>query len=1017
MDKDTLLKALAGTLDANPHTRRESEQLLHVFEKQPGFTSYLLDLIVEDGVPLGIQISGAIFFKNRVSNYWLAPEDKAGSPVYIQAFEKSAIKEKLIQTLMRTYRAHQLKLQLTTALQKILNSEKWEELLSVIKTLLSDSSNVDSIYTGLLCLFEYSKCYRWTSLETGSGNPVFEEITTEVFPILEPLVNSLIESTDESSLIQDEMLYLIVKIFKYITFSTLPSYFKENPSKLGAWCHYHILIINKPLPQSVMNEESLEARTQHPRIKAVKWCFGNLHRLLSRHGGGHATGDKTSEFATQFMQTFVPEILSVYWTIIENWSSKKIWISEGSLYQMISFLEQLIDTPAWPLIEDKLEAIVRHVLLPTLNANSETVELYEDEPEEYIRRFFDINRESNTSDVASINFVFRLSSKRFKSTINLLLTIINDVMSRRASPDRDDLATAMEVEGAFRILSTLSHKLDKKYSPVAGKIDTILHTFVYPELSPKTIQSTPFLTARACDTIAMFVNKYRDQQILQDIFQGIVVCFQTQEHLPIQITAVDALRTLVEEELVAEHIAGQAPQLMGTLLDMSKKFESDILTSVMDAFVEKFAKNLEPYANELALRLTEQFIKLASDILEQQSTSGSNNTDIEKEYQAAGILTTLTTLVIAMNSSPQVASSLEEVLQDMIKFVLENAMVSFLPEIVEILESVTFSTQRISPIMWGLYQACIDSFETYALEYFDTYQPFFESVINIGFSDPNETIESPHVQALIGVCFNILRSEAFDPIFGDCAFELIEMTILSMNARFVPFLPRFLPEIFDVFSLLEAQEAFDGHMLHHLSILKIFFACFYIDPTTTLQFLQGRQFTAGIFQLWIKYSDSFQSVYGCKLQILAGLSILCDADWSMFEQEPDTVRELVDLLVSNLETLPHAIRAKQEILAKESSVRQMGDGLGGDDEDEDEDEYSGAYGGGDEYEADEAELEALKQTPIDGVHVFEVFTNKIILLQQNNQKYKAIFGDLDEQQLAIVNKVLEVSQQHLKAGF
>lgn len=1000
MDKDTLLKSLAGTLDANPQTRKTSEHQLHQFEKQPGFTAYLLDLILEPNVQLGIQISAAIFFKNRISNHWLKDDDKVNDAL-IQEFEKPAIKEKLIQTLMQTYRLPQLRLQLTTSIQKILNAEKWEELLSVIKTLISDQFNIDHMYTGLLCLYEYSKNYRWMSMETGTGaNPVFEDITTELFPILEPLVTKLIEDTNEAEVaVGDELLYLIVKIFKFITFSTLPSYFTQDESKLGNWCHYHILIINKPLPKAVMDEESTEIRSSNPRIKTVKWCFGNLHRLLARHGGGSFTNKKDTEFVSKFLTQFVPQILNVYWSIIESWSQKKIWLSEASLYRMILFLEQLIETPAWSLIEEKLEAIIQHVLLPTLSASKESVELYEDEPEEYIRRYFDINRESNTSDVASINFLFRLSSKKFKSTINILLTIVNDIMNRRAQPGRDDLLTAMEVEGALRILSTLGYKLDKKFSPVHGKVDQILQTFVFPELLPETIASTPFLTARACGTIALFDHKYSDQQILQDIFHGIVRCFQTQDQLPIQLTAVDALRTLVEEELVAEHIADQAPQLMGTLLDMSKKFESDILTSVMEAFVEKFAKNLEPYAHELALRLSEQFLQIASQLLELQA---SNTTDIEKEYQAEGLLNTLATLVIAMNTSTQVASSLEPVLKDMIKFVLENAMVTFLPETVEILESIVYSTERLSPLMWELYQTCIDSFETYALEYFDTFQPFFETVINHGFSKHEETIESPHIQSLIGVCFNILKSEDLDPNFADCAFELIEMTVLSMNARIVPFLPRLLPEIFDVFQSLENQGAFDGYMLHHLSVLKIFFSALYLEPTLTLNFLQEKNFINTFFQLWFKHSDSFQSVYGCKLQILAGLSILCDAsNLNIFEQLQDILTESAELLISNLEVLPHAIRARQEILAKESTVKQFN-------ADGDEEGDEGAY---DEYEVDEAELEALKQTPIDGVHVFEVFSQKILQLQQDANKYQAVFGGLDANQVDIIGKIIQISEQ------
>lgn len=994
MDKSTLLSALQGTLDANQQVRKQSEQQLHVFEEQPGFTAYLLDLIVDPEVSAGIQISAAIFFKNRIANYWVVPENRPNTKAYIQANEKPMIKEKLIQTLIKTYLSSRMRLFLSTALHNILSYEKWEELVPIMQNLLNDSSNIDHVYTGLLCLYQYTKNYRWEGLESGNSvsNPVLDEAAEKFFPLLETLAKNLL---DNDSALSDELLYLIIKIFKFTTFSYLPKYL-QDPTHLGTWCHLQIVLINKPLPSSVMEEDMIDQRNLNPRIKTVKWCFGNLHRLLSRHGGGFATKNKeTSEFSHLFLQNFVPEILNAYWTIIENWSTKKVWLSESSLYHLISFMEQLIETPTWPLVSDKLDAVIRHVILPTLNATEETVELYEDEQEEYIRRFFDLNREDNTSDVASINFIYRLASKKLDTTINPLLAILNDVFSRRAA-NRQDLATALETEGALRVLSTISFKLDKKGSPIQGRVDEVIYSYVFPELSSNTILSAPFLTARACDTIAIFTNRYRDEKVLQEVFQGVVQCFQQEKHLPIRITAVDALRTLSAEDLVAEQVSQQAPQLMQTLLEMSKSFENDILTSVMETFVGKFAKNLEPYALELSSRLVEQFIKLASELLDDSSKADATINTL-KEFQAAGILNTLTTLVVAMNSSPDVAASLESVLSDMIKFILENSMISFLTEAIEILESLLFSVQKVTPVLWDLFQCCLDSFDTYGLEYFDVFQPFFEAIINHGFAKSDISIESPYVQSLLNVSFGIVSNDDFDPIFASSAFELIEMTILALNTRSVAFLPTCIDKIFEVFTKMEGMDAFDGHMLHYLAILKIFFAGLYVDPNTVLQYLKNKNFTTGFFKLWIKYSDDFQGVYGCKLQSLASLSILCDSDLSLLQQQ-DLIGEVADLLISNLEVLPSAIKAKMDILNGEKSKIL----------DEEEEEFDESYLDY-EYEADEADFEALKDTPIDNVNVFEVFINKITSLQQqNNEKYQIAFGGLDDSQKEVASKILEV---------
>ncbi|RCK66952.1 Importin beta SMX1 [Candida viswanathii] len=1001
MDRQTLLNALSGTLDPNQQTRKHCEEQLKTYEQQQGFTSYLLDLLVESDATasVGVKVAAAIFFKNRVVNYWVVPENKQQTAFYLLQGEKSAIKEKLITTLFETYKDHQIRLQLSTALNTILSHDKWDGLIEIINKLLGDETNIDHVYTGLLCLYQYTKNYRWDGFELETFvNPVLEEVTQKLFPQLENLANKLIASDGTTA---DEMLYLIIKIFKFTTYSSLPSYL-HDPNHLGQWCQIHILIIDKPLPKELLDEDHVETRNNNPRIKTIKWCFANMNRLLNRHGGGYLTRSKqNNQFAQVFITNFVPEILNAYWKIIERWSTKTVWLSEISLYHMISFLEQVIETPAWSLIHEKLDAIARHVVLPTLVATPETVELYEDDADEYIRRFFDVNREQSTSDVATINFIYRLSNKKFKETIGLLCQLVNEIFTDRIN-NRGSVESAMKAEGGLRILSTISYKLDSKFSPVAGQVDSLLHTFVYPELLQEQSSKTPWLTARACDTIAMFHNhQYTDTQVLQDIFQGVVACFSNDGQFPIQLTAADALSTLVNEDLVAQHVADQAPQLMGILLEKSKQYESDILTNVMDTFVEKFASNLEPYAVELGKKLSEQFIKIASEILE--SNGGA---DEDKEIQACGILNTLTTLVISMSNAPNVALQLESVLKDLIKFIFENAMVVFLTEVIEILESLLFVRSEVSPTIWEIFQVAIESFETYAYEYFDSFQPFFETIINKGFSKPDVTMDNPNVQSLVQVCFNVLKDEETDPVFVHVAFEDIELTILALNQRFVSFLPQFLPEIFDIFTRLESQDAFDGHMLHHLSILKILFGCLYIDPVTTIQFITSKGFLIDFYKLWIKHSSDFQSVYGCKLQILASMSIISN-DNAVGLIPEDLAGETVDLLLANIATLPNAIKAKNAIMINETSQKMQQKDTTDANGNDNEDEFADLD---DEYDIDEAELEAMKETPIDKINAFEFFVQNFLAIQQQQNKNEVLFGGLDASKKEMIEELVKVTQ-------
>lgn len=362
-----------------------------------------------------------------------------------------------------------------------------------------------------------------------------------------------------------------------------------------------------------------------------------------------------------------------------------------------------------------------------------------------------------------------------------------------------------------------------------------------------------------------------------------------------------------------------------------------------------------------------------------------------------------------MSASPHVSSNLELILKDMIKFILENSMALFLSEVMEMLESILLSTNQMSPTMWELYQTVISCFDTYAEDFFDTFQPFLEGVVLYAFADESITVDNANVQSLFNVCFRMLTGDMVDPVFAHQAFELIEFSILTLHKRFIPFLPQFLPEIFKIYQSLEAQEAFDGYMLHYLSVLKIFFACFCVEATGTLEIMKQHEITKSFFSMWVKYSDDFRSVYGCKLQILAALSILLDAPLDLLPTE-DLVGEAVDLLFSNLETLPHAIKARQDIIDKESGARGTSKDFNGgdDDDDEDEDYYA------EDLEADEAELEALKQTPLDNINSFQIFAEKITQIQEQDlSRYQAVFGNLDASQKEIANRIVQISQRRI----
>lgn len=938
MEVQVISNALQGTLDSNPQLRKQAEQQLAEFEKQPGFTVYCLDLAVDPSSSTTIKSSAAVFFKNRISRYWNDESDRG-----IKQDEQETIKTKLIESLVKCFDDNHIRPQLSLAVRNILIRGAWL-LNEPISQLLNSKSDVSHVYTGLLLLFEATRSQRWAYTD----RTLIENYIELTFPTLEVLASEILNNSDYRS---GDMLYLILKIFRYSTLNVLPKYFYDV-NKLSSWISLHLAVVQRELPKEIMDLDPSD-RAFDKRVKAFKWGFGNLHKFFTRFG--LPTSKYTSpEFIQFFNGNIVSEVLKVYFGIIEKWSSG-LWLSDSSLFHLISFLEKCVITDAWTLIEPHFEIILRHLVYPSLC--QENLEMFEEDPEEYIRRYFDVYRESNTADVAATDFLFVTAHHRTEK-LTSVLSLLNEIFNN-FNQDQS-LENALKAEGGLRILSSVSMQLSSEKSPVKDQVDQVLDGFVVPQITSKH----EFLRARACETISIVTCTYNDTAILSRVFEGVYSNFKDDSSLAIQVEAAAALKILIVEPPVVEQISQDVPTIMQKLLHLSRSYELDMIGEVMESFVEEFSTQLEPFAHDLGSTLCDQFIRTATELLELQashSNGGGSAGETEKEYQAVGYINTMTTMTISMAKV-----NLEEVFAPAIKFVLHNAAISFLGEALELAESLSMARKAVSPVIWDLYQEAIESFQTFAAEFTEVYVPFFENIIVYGFKGLTST--SPQVKPLTDVISQIINSPVdFD---NQGAFEMVEYLTLTLK------------EFSDIFPL--ALKVFKEQDLPPLGFAKLLLASLYIDPLKTLQILEQSNETVRIFEIWYNLSTVLNNVYGLKLQSLALLSLLSTP------QLPQSIQGFIpqfgQKLIISVEKLPEALHKRQAALKGDETA-------GEDDFDDDDDD------------------DAFKDTPLDEINIFIEFKTRFGGLQSTNpERYNAILSSLTSDKVSSVNELMNLPQ-------
>lgn len=943
-----ILQCIEQTMVADAKVIKQAEQQLFEFQKQAGFATFLLRVVSNDEVPLNIRLSSAIYLKNKIQRSWNAIKREDG----IKPDEQQVLKENLIQALVNNSENNHLRPHLTESIRGILsNNDEWDMTGPIVELL--SSGKQEYIYSGLLILFEVCILHRWDMADSRSA---IDNTVANVFPIVEEIASQLVGQNDYRS---NELLYLILKCFKYACLNNFPRYF-TNMDKLNAWIQLHLYICSKPLPAEVLQLDPAD-RYLDKRVKVNKWGFGNLNRFI--HKFSRPTKSISEEFVSYVFTNLVPSVLQEYFKIIQDWANKSLWLSESSLHYLIQFLEKcMVTDQVYPLIEPHLGTILETVIFPCLCANEESVELLEEDPEEYTRRYFDMNKEGSTADVASSDFVFVVGHKR-RSQLDKVLPFINNIFMS-FSGNEADVSCAYKQEGAMRMISTLFTFLDP-----STDLEGIFSHFISSFLSQTKY---PFLVARALETVSIYGNSFEDLGTLSKLFELTYTHFLNSDILPIQIEAADALKTLVvSNPNIHSHISSQVPGIMEKLLKLSKEFQIDIISEVMEVFVERFADELTVFAEDLADNLVDQFLTLGRAMVENSGNAYSTG-DQDQEIQASALLQTMTTMVMSMTKVPLIDKFLP-----VVKFTILNAQISFLSELVDLMDSLALSSQALysqfTPAIWEMFHDVLDSFQTYAMDYFEVYLVFFQTVVTHGF--PRDHTFLPPFLEIIGVK---LESEIDYDVEG--VLDILVLYALSM--RDIPMFDRALKAASN-----DELELEDSH------IVKTFLANLFVKPVETLQICEHEGATLSMLTKW--FSCKFSSVFATKLQMLAIISLF------KLPGLPSCVKgftnQFSDKLVTLTEQLPDAIRKRDAMSKGDGGIQEIletGVNL-------DEDDYF------EEYEED------LSETVLDQVNAFQEVHNFFSQLQvQDTAKYQQIIGSLSDDKRQSLNVILEFVSQN-----
>lgn len=927
MDVDALLQCFGCTLDQNAAVRADAEQHLKQASAQPGFLGACLDIIASDKIPDNIKMSASLYFKNKTIYGWSGKNVTKNESINfeIDSDEKPIIKDSIISTMLQCSRnspgcVRVLKSALAVIIADEYAHRRWDSLLPKSLELLS-TGDIDAAYVGLICLSEIFRTYRW---KENDSRQELEHLILQYFPDLLRYANDhlLQDGKNMENAKIGNMLRLILKIYKFVTYHDLPFTLQRNEMFIP-WANLFISIISAPLSQQILSIDDKDLRKQNPWVKCKKWSYAILYRLFQRYASDSLTRKFSyDEFKVLYRDEFYPRFLQLLFQQVEQWGSNQLWLSDASIYYILSFIESTVSQKhTWKLIKDHYSTILEHIIFPLLAPDEDTLDSFENDPQEYIHRNLELWDDSYAPDLAAASLLTTAVNKRGKSTLEPTLEfVIRNLQANVGDLSAMPLESAVKIESCLRIFSCITDRLTVNNSPYMNQMKTFLKTFVFPFFS----SPHGFLRARVCEICSKVGDvDFDDSTMIEVIFSGIMRCLNDESSaLPVQLQAALAIQTFIHDEKFQQALSNAVLPTMQKLLSLSNEFESDTVSGVMQDFVEQFAEQLQPFGVELVNTLVQQFLKLALDLNDAANVDPSYLLDSEeipdetdKQMAALGILSTTISILLSFESSPEIVKNLEQSFYPAAEFILRNGIEDFYRECCEFIENSSFLLRNISPISWKVLELIgeanrkEDSMISFYLE-------DFMLVLNNYLMYGKEELKKNEFYCKIIWEIYQKASTGEDSDLDELviAFDLSQKLILALEDSLPShYRQQFLEDA--IKAIVQEKESLRKNVVFGVTAFNVIVASIVHSPLVTLQFLKHHGCLELFFETWLSfYVPNVKRTYDIKLSILALLSMVCHvAPESFVELSMESVvQHLTPNMIQLLSRFPAALKLMEE---------------------------------------------------------------------------------------------------------
>lgn len=480
---------LQQTLNPVQTERRAAEKYLENMEGLGNYSILLLTLVSQDIVDMTIRQAAAITFKNFVKKRWRIIEGELNK---ISEEDRGLIKKQIIDLMLSV--PEQLQRQLSDAISMIGREDfpyQWPDLMQQMTSKFG-TGNLPVINGVLRTAHSLFKRYR----HEFKSNELWTEIKLVLDNFADPLMQLFIATMDhlknhEKDVNNAKILYssltLIAKIFYSLNYQDLPEFFEDNMEK---WMTHFLTLLTKdnPLLQTKADDEA-----------------GPMELLKSQ------ICDNVALYAQKYdeeFQPFLPKFVEAIWNLLV---STGIEVKYDLLVSnAIGFLASIADRAQYKQLfesEEAMKQICERIILPNMAFRDADEEVFDMNPEEYIRRDIE-GSDIDTRRRAACDLV-RALCKFFEAEVTKIFSSYVGILLQNYAQDKTkfwrDKDTAIYLVTSLATKSKTQKHGTTEVSQLVNLTD-FFKTNIIVDLEGPSVNDVPVLKADAIKYVMTFRN-------------------------------------------------------------------------------------------------------------------------------------------------------------------------------------------------------------------------------------------------------------------------------------------------------------------------------------------------------------------------------------------------------------------------------------------------------------------------------------------------------------------------------